>query len=54
MAAYTDVKPLITDTMTESFSQLLLWPNGLASPQAGVGEAARPAPFFHDRRAQGD
>lgn len=25
MAAYTDVKPLITDTMTESISQLLLW-----------------------------
>lgn len=54
MAAYTDVKPLMTDTITASISQLLLWTRAAGSPRAGVsgsthlaawhGEGAQPEP----------
>lgn len=44
MAAYTDVKPLMMDTMTESISQLLLWvtaASGHAGPVHSVGRSAQ-------------
>lgn len=36
MAAYTDVKPLMTDTITASISQLLLCENGVWSRPTGT------------------